>query len=43
MAQAALAALGIIPHATVRLPLVESPPSHLRRLTETLAAIAVPG
>jgi 4-hydroxy-tetrahydrodipicolinate synthase len=41
MAKAALAALGIIPHATVRLPLLESPPPHLRRLADALAAIAV--
>lgn len=42
MAKAALAALGIIPHATVRLPLVESPPEHLQRLTDALATLAVP-
>jgi 4-hydroxy-tetrahydrodipicolinate synthase len=36
MAKAALAQLGIIPHATVRLPLLESPPAHLRRLTDAL-------
>jgi 4-hydroxy-tetrahydrodipicolinate synthase len=41
MAKAALAELGIIPHATVRLPLLESPPPHLQRLTDALAAIAV--
>ncbi|GAA2758371.1 4-hydroxy-tetrahydrodipicolinate synthase [Actinopolymorpha rutila] len=41
MAKAALAELGIIPHATVRLPLAESPPPHLRRLTDALATIAV--
>jgi 4-hydroxy-tetrahydrodipicolinate synthase len=40
MAKAALAELGIIPHATVRLPLLESP--HQRRLTDALATIAVP-
>jgi 4-hydroxy-tetrahydrodipicolinate synthase len=37
MAKAALAELGIIPHPTVRLPLLESPPQHLRRLTDALA------
>jgi 4-hydroxy-tetrahydrodipicolinate synthase len=37
MAKAALAELGIIPHATVRLPLIESPPPHLQRLTDALA------
>ena len=42
MAKAALAELGIIPHATVRLPLLESPPPDLRRLTDALATIAVP-
>ncbi|OLF12609.1 4-hydroxy-tetrahydrodipicolinate synthase [Actinophytocola xanthii] len=42
MAKAALAELGIIPHATVRLPLVESPPPHLRRLTDALATLAMP-
>ena len=41
MAKAALAELGIIPHATVRLPLLESPPPHLRRLRDALATIAV--
>jgi 4-hydroxy-tetrahydrodipicolinate synthase len=41
MAKAALAELGIIPHATVRLPLLESPPAHLQRLTDALAAIAM--
>ncbi|CAM3587608.1 4-hydroxy-tetrahydrodipicolinate synthase [Kibdelosporangium persicum] len=39
MAKAALAELGIIPHATVRLPLVESPPPHLQRLTAALAPL----
>ncbi len=39
MAKAALAELGVIPHATVRLPLLESPPDHLRRLTDTLAPL----
>jgi len=43
MAKAALAQLGIIPHATVRLPLLESPPPHHQRLTEALATIAMPG
>ena len=42
MAKAALARLGIIPHATVRLPLLEPPPPHLRRLTDALATIAAP-
>jgi 4-hydroxy-tetrahydrodipicolinate synthase len=42
MAKAALAALGIIPHATVRLPLLEAPPPDLRRLTAALATLAVP-
>jgi 4-hydroxy-tetrahydrodipicolinate synthase len=40
MAKAALAELGIIPHATVRLPLLEQP--HLQRLTDALATIRVP-
>ncbi len=39
MAKAALAELGVIPHATVRLPLIESPPEHLRLLTESLAPL----
>ena len=39
MAKAALAQLGIIPHATVRLPLLEPP--HLQRLADALATIAV--
>ena len=42
MAKAALARLGIIPHATVRLPLLEPPPRHLQRLTDALATVAVP-
>jgi 4-hydroxy-tetrahydrodipicolinate synthase len=42
MAKAALAELRIIPHPTVRLPLIESPPPHLHRLTEALAPIATP-
>jgi 4-hydroxy-tetrahydrodipicolinate synthase len=43
MAKAALAQLGIIPHATVRLPLLESPPPHVHRLTEALTTIhAIP-
>jgi 4-hydroxy-tetrahydrodipicolinate synthase len=42
MAKAALAELGIIPHATVRLPLIESPPAHLERLSKALATIAAP-
>ncbi|HET7659360.1 MAG TPA: 4-hydroxy-tetrahydrodipicolinate synthase [Oryzihumus sp.] len=42
MAKAALAELGIIPHATVRLPLLEPAPPHRRQLTDALATIAVP-
>lgn len=42
MAKAALAELGIIPYATVRLPLLESPPPHLERLADALATIAAP-
>jgi 4-hydroxy-tetrahydrodipicolinate synthase len=42
MAKAALARLGIIPYATVRLPLLEPPPPHLQRLTDALAAVAMP-
>lgn len=42
MAKAALAALGIIPHATVRLPLLEPPLPHLQRLTDALAPFAAP-
>ncbi|KAA0021339.1 4-hydroxy-tetrahydrodipicolinate synthase [Antrihabitans cavernicola] len=42
VAKAALAELGIIPHATVRLPLLESPPAHLEQLTAALATVAVP-
>ena len=42
MAKAALVELGIIPHATVRLPLLEAPLPHLRRLTDALATVAVP-
>jgi 4-hydroxy-tetrahydrodipicolinate synthase len=34
--------IGIIPHATVRLPLLEPPPAHRGRLTDALATIAVP-
>ncbi|MEU8413518.1 4-hydroxy-tetrahydrodipicolinate synthase [Amycolatopsis japonica] len=41
MAKAALAELGVIPHATVRLPLLESPPEHLRRLRDALASLGV--
>jgi 4-hydroxy-tetrahydrodipicolinate synthase len=40
MAKAALAELGIIPDAAVRLPLVEAPAAHLRRLTDSLATLA---
>ncbi|MFC3451637.1 4-hydroxy-tetrahydrodipicolinate synthase [Amycolatopsis speibonae] len=39
MAKAALADLGVIPHPTVRLPLLESPPEHLRRLRDALAPL----
>jgi 4-hydroxy-tetrahydrodipicolinate synthase len=40
MAKAALAELGIIPHATVRLPLLESPQPHLQRLADALGQAA---
>ena len=36
MAKAALTELGVIPHATVRLPLLPAPPADLRRLTAAL-------
>jgi len=39
MAKAALTELGIIEHATVRLPLLEATPPQLRRLTEALATV----
>jgi 4-hydroxy-tetrahydrodipicolinate synthase len=42
MAKAALAERGIIPHATVRLPLVEATPQHLQQLTDALTTVAVP-
>ena len=43
MAKAALVELGVIESATVRLPLVESPPEHLDRLRAALATLdAVP-
>jgi 4-hydroxy-tetrahydrodipicolinate synthase len=42
MAKAALAELGIIPHATVRLPLLEPTAPQLRRLKAALATLAVP-
>jgi 4-hydroxy-tetrahydrodipicolinate synthase len=42
MAKAALAELGIIPHASVRLPLQEPLPEHLYRLADALATVAVP-
>ena len=42
MAKAALAELGIIPHATVRLPLLEAPAPYLQRLADALATIAAP-
>ncbi|MFK0245985.1 4-hydroxy-tetrahydrodipicolinate synthase [Amycolatopsis azurea] len=41
MAKAALAELGVIPHATVRLPLLESPPEHLRRLRDALTSLGL--
>lgn len=41
MAKAALAELGIIPHATVRLPLLEPSLPHRQRLRDALATIAV--
>lgn len=37
-----LAELGIIPSATVRLPLLEPPPHHLWQLREALAALRFP-
>lgn len=42
MAKAALAELGIIPHATVRLPLVTPTRPHVDQLRAALATIAVP-
>ena len=42
MAKAALVELGVIDHATVRLPLVESPPEHLELLRPALATLAAP-
>jgi 4-hydroxy-tetrahydrodipicolinate synthase len=42
MAKAALADLGIIPHTTVRLPLLEASRPHLRELTDALTTIAAP-
>jgi 4-hydroxy-tetrahydrodipicolinate synthase len=42
MAKAALVELGIIQHATVRLPLLEAPPSHREQLRDALATLAVP-
>ncbi|RKT84777.1 4-hydroxy-tetrahydrodipicolinate synthase [Saccharopolyspora antimicrobica] len=41
MAKSALAELGIIPHPSVRLPLQEPQPAHLRRLAEALTTTAV--
>lgn len=41
MAKAALASLGIIPHPTVRLPLLEAEPAHLVRLAGAVAALFV--
>ncbi|MGL5864460.1 MAG: 4-hydroxy-tetrahydrodipicolinate synthase [Dermatophilaceae bacterium] len=40
MAKAALAELGVIGSAAVRLPLVESPPEHLEKLRAALATLA---
>lgn len=42
MAKAALADLGLIPHPTVRMPLLESPPEDLRKLADALATLPVP-
>jgi 4-hydroxy-tetrahydrodipicolinate synthase len=39
MAKAALAELGVIESAAVRLPLVESPPEHLELLRAALATL----
>lgn len=43
MAKAALAELGIIEHATVRLPLLEPSPSHLQHLTDALTTFETDG
>ncbi len=42
MAKAALVELGVIEHATVRLPLVESPPEHLEALRAALGTLPEP-
>jgi 4-hydroxy-tetrahydrodipicolinate synthase len=42
MTKAALAHLGVLPHATLRLPLLEPSPLHLNQLTEALATTALP-
>ena len=42
MAKAALAELGLIDHATVRLPLLQAPPVHLQQMSDALSALAVP-
>ena len=42
MAKAALVELGVIEHATVRLPLVESPPEHLTALRAALETLPTP-
>ena len=42
MAKAALAELGVISHATVRLPLLESPDADLERLRAALGSLALP-
>jgi 4-hydroxy-tetrahydrodipicolinate synthase len=43
MAKAALAELGIIPHPTVRLPLLEPVPAHFQQLTDALATVLALG
>jgi 4-hydroxy-tetrahydrodipicolinate synthase len=43
MAKAALSELGIIPHATVRLPLLAPEAPHLQRLADALGALAMAG
>ncbi|GAA3605726.1 4-hydroxy-tetrahydrodipicolinate synthase [Kineosporia mesophila] len=42
MAKAALAEQGVIPHATVRLPLMESPAEDLTKLRNALRTVVVP-
>ncbi|TSD50064.1 4-hydroxy-tetrahydrodipicolinate synthase [Rhodococcus sp. KBS0724] len=41
MAKAALTELGTITHASVRLPLIESPPAHLQRLAEAMDTLSM--